>query len=1161
MKRSIFYKLLFSLVYLFLFIPGLIYGQSDLFEIRTPNAMIIFDTSSSMNMDVNGSSVSIGNAKGMDGNTYNFEGGGNHPNSKLYQAKQALRDVIKNLENVNLGFATYGQRKQEKWRGYYKRWTITQAYQPPRNWCDKRYYRWTTTNDTSPRYATSFSSNSFKDAWGTEHTSVEKNVYTFQRKIWIHDKATYLHPPYVSGSFQATKEYWIQYKVTDITYNAEYNWYVFKYEVQSPSYDLYQEYYPRRLEPCGSCGPDTENAPFSRDWGTWKTYFSGEDEYKDPSNGRPKKWWDCTTGSSPEVKEKWDWQPQWRSYTGSDCLKPKDGEWEYVGNCYNVSEYYYPIGPSAPALLPDPNRPHTWSYFKIVGDIWPESIQQKPYYPALKDDPGNQDNHFFFTNFPEIDDSITGYETRNKIASWLDLTPFQSGETARWHTKLPLKANSITSNTIDSLYTPLADSLYQAKKYFNAYLYEYNGGDSASKSNCRGNYIILMTDGLESARFKGGNPDYDAAAQAAKELLDLVKDKKGNPAGVRTFVIGFGVGLKGNKPEVLDNIAKNGGTEHKNKKTGKTEYAYFAENLDDLKEAFKEIFLTIGTGYSRSNPVITSTRDRIYRGYFDLPGWKGHLVAFDLNTDGSIKAKIWDAGQEKDVDKSARVNVYTWDKDKNPKLMVFKEESAGKLKDLLNSPEEDIDGDKDIDVDDSRAIINLILNPGYDGGKYKGTRSPTWSLGDIYHSTPLLVGKPPFNFPDGDKFTDKYSDFKDRVKGRPNIIYVGVNDGMLYAFDYDGIEKFTVIPKNLLGKLRDLRNTHQFYVDSSPRAYDVYFTKKNEWRTVLVNGERGGGNYYFALDITDPDNPEVLWEQTDSNLGNTWSRPEIGRVKIGGQEKFVAFVGGGYSSTDNIGNTFYAIDIEDGTILRKFVVGNAKNKIPAGATAFDSDLDGRVNGVYFGDIQGTLWKIKIDGEEDITKWQLITLNTPGTNTPVFYPPAVTKNNQGKIMVYYGQGDELNIFEQLSSNSFFEVWDKGDSGQMIWEEKLAKGEKVLASPAVTNNVVYFTTWLYTGVSDNCGAGKGRLYGLTTTGLGVTGDIGALLLDPLTGAEMGSKKKYFEITDYFPEAMGIPSGPIVTNGMIYVSTSLNAGQVITIPIPGWGTGRLKYWREVF
>jgi hypothetical protein len=1118
-----------------------------------------------MNMDVNGLSVSIGNAKGIDGNTYNFEGGGNHPNSKLYQAKQALRDVIKNLENVNLGFATYGQLKTEVRRGYYKRDRRNYTTPTPDQWYwYKRYWR---VNNYRHSYSkTEFSSDTFTDAWGTLHTGVTKG-YTFYRShtfdnSWNNNKTTV--PPFNPlGASPGTYMADLKFTVNNIVYNAEYNWYTYYYD--SDYHDHYEETWRYLYRPNNN--PIDCDTDFAPTWGSYKTFVStSPDQIANPAK------WACSGPTLiPGVTGgfgSWftEYSSPWLEFSGTACPDTSGSDnfppnatqttkWSLVDppKCYDWSTYYYPADGSN-------NKPHTWSYYRIIGNFWKNSDQPSPYYPALKDDPGKQDNHFFFTNFPEIDDSITGYETRNKIASWLDLTPVQSGETARWHTKLPLKANSITSNTIDSLYTPLADSLYQAKKYFNAYLYEYSGGDSASKSNCRGNYIILMTDGLESARFKGGNPDYDAAAQAAKELLDLVKDKKGNPVGVRTFVIGFGVGLKGNKPEVLDNIAKNGGTEHKNKKTGKTEYAYFAENLDDLKEAFKEIFLTIGTGYSRSNPVVTSTRDRIYRGYFDLPGWKGHLVAFDLNTDGSIKAKKWDAGQEKDVDKSARVNVYTWDKDKNPKLMVFTEGSAGKLKDLLNSPEEDIDGDKDIDVDDSRAIINLILNPGYDGGKYKGTRSPTWSLGDIYHSTPLLVGKPPFNFPDGDKFTDKYSDFKDRVKGRPNIIYVGVNDGMLYAFDYDGIEKFTVIPKNLLGKLRDLRNTHQFYVDSSPRAYDVYFTKKSEWRTVLVNGERGGGNYYFALDITDPDNPEVLWEQTDSNLGNTWSRPEIGRVKIGGQEKFVAFVGGGYSTTDNLGNTFYAIDIEDGTILRKFVVGNAKNKIPAGATAFDSDLDGRVNGVYFGDINGVLWKIEIDGEEDITKWQLITLNTPGTNTPVFYPPAVTKNNQGRIMVYYGQGNELNLFEQLSSNSFFEVWDKGSSGQLNWQESLGPGEKVLAAPAVANNVVYFTSWLYTGTSGDCGAGKGRLYGLTTTGLGSAGDLGALVLD-VKGGKLGVPKKYFEITDYFPESKGIPSSPIVTNGMIYISTSLNAGQVLTIPIPGWGTGRLRYWREVF
>ena len=34
------------------------------------------------------------------------------------------------------------------------------------------------------------------------------------------------------------------------------------------------------------------------------------------------------------------------------------------------------------------------------------------------------------------------------------------------------------------------------------------------------------------------------------------------------------------------------------------------------------------------------------------------------------------------------------------------------------------------------------------------------------------------------------------------------------------------------------------------------------WRTVVVGGQRGGGDLYFALDVTDPDNPSLLWEHS-----------------------------------------------------------------------------------------------------------------------------------------------------------------------------------------------------------------------------------------------------------------------------------------------------------
>ncbi|MEW6376213.1 MAG: PilC/PilY family type IV pilus protein, partial [Thermodesulfobacteriota bacterium] len=796
------------------------------------------------------------------------------------------------------------------------------------------------------------------------------------------------------------------------------------------------------------------------------------------------------------------------------------------------------------------NKPHTWSYFKIDRGIWPLNKQLDPYYPATGGNPGENENHWFFKNFPEVDDSTNSYAVRNSIVDLLDLTPVQSPESGRWHTKLPFKSNSITSNTSDSptQQTPLANSLTMAKIYFNDYINKYKGGDSPSKANCRGNYVILLTDGLESCRFLdsplNSKPDYGAAATASAELLSI---------GVKTFVIGFGKDIKGN--ETLNNIAVSGGTEK----------AYFAGNLDELKTAFKTIFQAIGGFYARSNPVVTVNRDRIYRAYFNLPGWEGHLVSYGLDAQGKVGNKIWDAGQEMAPPTGKRGDIYTWNKDKNPDAVDFKEASAEALKDLLNSPEEDINEDGKKDTDDSKTIIKFTDDPNYDDGihgpgYYKGKRSPNWKLGDIYHSTPLVLGKPPFNFPDS-LFPKKYSDFKNANDKRPTMIYFGANDGMLHAInDSDGIERFAIIPKNLLGKLKEIRKDHQFFVDSSPRMFDVYFKGKDEWRTVIVSGERSGGNYYFAVDVTDTSKkPESLWELTDSGMGNTWSRPVMGIVKIGGQYKFVAFAGGGYSLTDNVGNTFYVVDVEDGSILRKFDVGDKANKVPAGATAFDRDQDGLVDAVYFGDFQGVLWKVKIEKEEDITKWELVKLFEPAEKNPIFYPPAVTKNNQGKVLVYFGQGNELNIFEKEQYYYFFEIWDNDNVGVKNWEVKFEnKGEKVLAAPAVANNVVYFTTWEYTGIELDCGAGKGRLYGLTTTKLGVEGGADALYLDPDTGEEMPKPKRYFDL------GKGIPSAPIVTNGMIYISSSVGKSEDDIKPkgkaIRKWSKGKLKYWREV-
>lgn len=188
-----------------------------------------------------------------------------------------------------------------------------------------------------------------------------------------------------------------------------------------------------------------------------------------------------------------------------------------------------------------------------------------------------------------------------------------------------------------------------------------------------------------------------------------------------------------------------------------------------------------------------------------------------------------------------------------------------------------------------------------------------WPLGDIVYSTPVVVGPPSIGSVDPhiagdcscscsgtateiDACAKKcFYCFRQKHSTRKKMVYVGANDGMLHAFVvgvwdndtsswvYDpanenygaqiGKELWAYVPSNLLAELKNLAKAdyghpsgcaHRTMVDLSPVAWDVFIDHdtdgSREWRTVLLGGERGGGDVYFAVDVTDPDNPKVLWE-------------------------------------------------------------------------------------------------------------------------------------------------------------------------------------------------------------------------------------------------------------------------------------------------------------
>lgn len=285
-------------------------------------------------------------------------------------------------------------------------------------------------------------------------------------------------------------------------------------------------------------------------------------------------------------------------------------------------------------------------------------------------------------------------------------------------------------------------------------------------------------------------------------------------------------------------------------------------------------------------------------------------------------------------------------------------------------------------------------------------------LGDIVSSEAVYVKNAPFTYADAG-----YTAYQTTVANRQGMVYVGANDGMLHAFSSTtGQELWAYVPTLMLPKLYTLADKqyatgHQFFVDGTPTVQDVY--TGGAWRTLLVGGLGAGGRGYYALDITDPAAPKALWEFTDSNLGLTMGKPEIGKLRDG---TWAVFFGSGYNNVspgDGHGR-LYVVNAADGTLIRSIDTGAGNTTTPAGfahirAWVDNGDVDNTVQRVYGGDNLGNLWRFDVNnivGAAGYDAQRLATLVSPaGTPQPVTSRPELGLVGD-KVMVFVGTGRYL-----------------------------------------------------------------------------------------------------------------------------------------------------------
>jgi type IV pilus assembly protein PilY1 len=485
-------------------------------------------------------------------------------------------------------------------------------------------------------------------------------------------------------------------------------------------------------------------------------------------------------------------------------------------------------------------------------------------------------------------------------------------------------------------------------------------------------------------------------------------------------------------------------------------------------------------------------------------------------------------------------------------------------------------------------------------------------LGDIYHSTPAIVG------PLVDDIEDRsYNDWRLglahqlspepledltadgwALNRRPRVIYASTNDGIIHAFladDY-GATDFTVgnnldefscaggkdagtelwgfIPPMFLDDLDDLLSggSKQWFADGSIQVRDLYDVRAfaeddgsggttdspagqtNVWRTVLFLSFRNGGNGVVALDVTNPCKPEFLWQFTDSNLGDTYGQPTAAQIFLedsdptprgnsGGPSTFkprqshgVIIVPGGqgvegaspctvsagpalpegmktatnttitprpdrrcWRGTLSVppatqhGRVLYFIDLMTGSVIHELGEDTFPAPLNGAVSVFRGDTATVGSVAYTVDADGVLWRVDMSST-DPEDWEAEALHdlyygkAADAAEPTYYPPALTINEAGEVVILVGTGNidvlddasavnrVVSITEKLTfdANGFVDTVE----GRLNWEIELDPGEQMTGPLELFGGQVFFGSFKAGGGTaiDACPFGGSRIFGL-------------------------------------------------------------------------------------
>lgn len=771
------------------------------------------------------------------------------------------------------------------------------------------------------------------------------------------------------------------------------------------------------------------------------------------------------------------------------------------------------------------------------------------------------------------------YGARNETAPWGRLVaPSLQDDVAQIRTTNDLIQQQIAISTPYNG-TPISPLLDDAYYFFmnDPRIMPYNTttGTGDPYWDCRKKVVILVTDGLPTNG--EGAEGYLTSAGVAANLLSK---------GILVYVVGFQMEAGANS--IMDTIAKAGGT--------KT--AYRANNQAELTAALGDIMLKIRSNQPAEVRTTVTNRteafaDKQYQfnaSYAGAP-WSpldlvGNLDQFIFRCDRECRPEDWDGtasvcevvslsdnlnDRQGDRDIWTQSGGFFQDFDANnltltaaalgipttgelPRLDPFTLPTGQKVYSGL------VLGDASspaVRMEYRNQLIRLVR--GDPGSRREGIR-----MGAILHFEPTLqqnlkslqVAVPSF---------EVYRR-KPEVMNRPTVLFAGTHDAQIHAFRVDrtkglsesewGKELWSFIPKHLLGQLNQLGKGAPFLMDGSPTVSEVLLNREDAfpdaeeeaelWRSVLVTGYGGGGRGYVALDVTNPAEPELLWELSNSekciggaswnpagcwtstdygDMGYTTGTAALGSVFVLRNNKYlqrgVAILGGGaaVSGQAQSGKAVYVVDVATGDLLMKFCnsCGNVvwdQKPPPAGGgaaapgldcavsgnvSAYDSFIGGLITRAYIGDACGQLWRLDLSSPnpEDwrmqffYDAWQPTIAGVSKANhpkRPIQWSSALAASQTaGQLVVILSTGEPGGGARVPNARdrvfSLREFWTGSRyEARVNWQLQLAANELTTSAPLVFDETNYFTTVV--GSGSFCDTGFGRIWGVDYDGIGGT-----------------------------------------------------------------------------